>query len=129
MPVTFTPYDNNNSIWVYHCEGDWTWAEFGQIDHRAIMQFGQVDNRLDIIIDMTDSNTIPLGIMDIVHQVGERSPRLQQELRVFVQAPLSIQIIIRTIKYIYPNKSRTYLFVKSLDEAIAIIEQDRTDKM
>lgn len=125
MPVTLKPDEEDNTILVYRCKGDWTWEEFSEVDHSVWTKFHEIDTRFDIIIDMSESNTVPQGISQIVHQAGQREPRPYQELGVLIQAPLSIQIVVQALKRVYPNKSRTYVFAKTHDEAIQLIHQDR----
>lgn len=125
MPVTLESYDQDTTILIYRCQGDWTWEEFGQVDHSVWTTFHEDDTRFDIIIDMSKSDCIPTGVSPIVHQAGQRGSRQKRELGILIQAPLSIQIIIQALKRMYPEKSRTYVFVETFDEAIQLIQQDR----
>ena len=125
MPVTLHTYTDDKTILIYTCTGDWTWVEFGAVDTSVWQQFHQSATRIDLIIDLSQSGKIPSGIEDVLHRVGQRQTSYQHALGLFVDAPLSLQIMVRAFKRMYPARKRDYLFADKLETAIAIIQQDR----
>ncbi len=125
MPVTVAPYHNDPSIIIYIFYGEWTWEQFYEVDQASWEKYTEANQRVDLILDMSDCDEIPNGLTEILHRVGQRPSDANGGLGVFINAPLTIQVMVRALKRMYTEKSRSYDFVDSFDEAITLIDMNR----
>lgn len=125
MPVTIVPYNNDPTIIIYIFHGEWTWEQFYEVDQAAWEKYTEANQRADLILDMSDCDEIPNGLTEILHRVGERPSDANGGLGVFINAPLTVQVMVGALKRMYTEKSRVYDFVDSFDEAIALIYAQR----
>ena len=129
MPVTLTPYHDDESILIYTLAGTWSWEEFFRVDKIVWDRFEQSDERLDLIFDLTSSKGIPLGINRALSLAGRRTAPVERGLGIVVNAPPIARVIIRILRRVYPKAAQIYRFVDTLEEAIELIEKHRLSKI
>lgn len=125
MPVTLTPYDEGETILIYNLKENWSWSEFIRVDNDVWEYFEKTDKRIDLIFDFTNSNSIPLGVGEMIKRAGKRTAPPSKGLGVVVNPPIILPIALNTLRRIFPVAASIYRIVDTLDDAIQLIETDR----
>lgn len=125
MPVTLTPYDENETIMIYSFTDRWTIQEFIEVDDIVWERFHATDERMDLIVDLTDSRGLPLGITDLFHRAGKIDAPPSQGITVIVRMPAFVSILMRAMYRLYPQTAAVYRLADTLEEALCIIKDAR----
>lgn len=126
MPVEVTWLDEEKTIILCSFEGRWTWREYSQIEKNIWDFIGHKDYRIDVLADWTRSAGFPLGVMDIIHRIGETTHPPREDIWVInvSKVPL-LKILVGAFRRLYPKVATNYHVADTLDDAIQMIEHSR----
>lgn len=99
--------------------GRWTWNQFYAASEQTRDLMDSVDHRVDILIDMRHSSTLPQNAMSHIGVV-ERRHRNQGRI-VAVGVNQLIQLMFRIVLPIRPHLAEYILIVRTMDEAYAVL--------
>jgi hypothetical protein len=127
MPVS-VKWDNDEQTimrWVF--EGNWTWEEYYTNRDAANAQVSEKGHRVDMIVDMRNSKTLPSGAM--THGKNAVSSATPDNLGVTVF--VGVNPVLRTFYSMFSqlysrllsNKHLDTVMVATLEEAYEIIKQ------
>jgi len=126
MPITLSWFDDKHSIILCTFEGQWTWQEYTYLEKNIWDFIENADYRIDILADWSLSAGFPLGLMDIIHRIGEnRVPEQTKSMVVNISQSPMLKILIGAFRRLYSKEAKFYQLAGTLDDAIKLLEQDR----
>ncbi len=126
MPVEVFWLDDEKTIILCTFEGRWTWREYSRIEKNIWDFVERKDYRIDVLADWTQSAGFPLGIMDIIHRIGETMHPPREDIWVINISTLSLlKILIGAFRRLYPKVATNYHVTDTLDDAIRMLERSR----
>lgn len=125
MPIHTFWHNDEKTIVRYDFEGHWTWEEFHAAVNRVHdMMETVLHQRVDGIIDLTRSAMIPSG--SLVHfRTGSAKAAANWGISVLVTTSTFINVFGDTIRRMLPNLASRYFVVKTVEEALQLIEEQR----
>ena len=124
MGITVVWDDDAKSIIRWDFEDHWTWEEFYQGFDQSLEMAQSVTHRIDVIPETTHTEHMPPGALTQFRRVFEKSPPHMQ-LTVVTGANTFGRAILNI--FIRLNRISTWRIANTLDEARAIIAQDREE--
>ena len=124
MGITVVWDDDAKSIIRWDFEGYWTWEDFQAGVEQSLEMAQSVTHRIDVIPDATGTEHLSPGALPQFRHVFEVSPP-HLRLMVITGANPFAQAIVNV--FIRLNRISNWRIAKTLDEARAIIAQDRED--
>lgn len=126
MPVEATWYDEDHTIIVQKFIGNWTLDDY--LSNIAVTQnmIASVTHTVHVITDLTDHNTPPTRIMSANRWV-ENTVQDNVGLTILINAGPFLTNLIKISRPLMPRTFKDTHFVKSMDDALALIETYRAD--
>ena len=116
--------DENKSIVQYDFEGNWTWEEFYPAFHDALAMETSVTYRVDVICDFRASDALPANALTHLKGITDRQPE-NIGLSIFITTNRFFKVMYDTAIKFYPKTKRYFAITATLEEAHALIQQDR----
>ena len=125
MPITVSWFDEKHTIILCTFIGHWTWQEYSLYEKNIWDYIENAEYRIDLLADWTQSAGFPLGLMDIIHRIGETMHPPRDDIWVIniSKSPL-LKILDGAFRRLYPKVATNYYLVGTLDEAIKFLEHD-----
>ncbi len=129
MPVT-VQYDDSKRLVIWMFEGSWTWEEYyekrGEVNHLIEV----AGHRVDMIIDMTQSQLLPKNLMTHGGSAVRNAPDNIGKT-IFVGSNTILRAFFRMFTQLYgalqSGKQMEYYMVASLDEAYVLLGEANHD--
>ncbi len=122
-------YEWQNDIAICTIEAPWTWEEFDRIGAAMSAEISAVDAPMANIIDITRMGAIPPGNPLAHLQKTSRGLPKNLYLSVLVGAPYGATIFMDILFRMQPQEKQKTRFVKTMEEALALIEQRKTERL
>lgn len=116
--------DETKTIVRYDFEGKWTWNELYPVYYEAIAMENSVPHRVDVILDLTRSGTLPANSLLHVKNISEKQP-----------PNIGLSVIVTTNRFVlslysvgvkfYGKIGYYFRVVSTLEEAHAMIAEAR----
>jgi hypothetical protein len=124
MPIKMYWGDEGHSIFCWYFEGNWTWEEFHYFMPEAVVAQRRTGHRVDIIMDMRNTDYLPPAAVTHVRQALAAMPDNIGHLvvvgpNVFVKAALS------TFRSLYKETSKKFIVAETMEEAESLIYAQR----
>jgi len=129
MPVSVNWFDVEETILLYTFEGNWTWKEFRETDEPIWDLIANADCRIDIFVDLTTINKLPLGVQDIFQMEGEGAIPTKEGEIIMIGASLLMKILVGSFRRLYPQMGSIYHLVDTYQEAIQLLEKLRGESI
>src|SRR5688572_28910645 len=124
MPIEISWFDEEKTILFGRFTGDWTWGEYVTGFFDTIELAKGIEYRLDQIIDMSKSGSIPAGqALPHIRRSREYSKSLDIHLTVIVMANPIFRAILSTTAT-SNGQSVQRIFVDSIEDAQQLIKAD-----
>lgn len=124
MPIKIVWGNDEKTIVTHIYVGKWTLDEFHQaVDENAALM-NSVSHPVDMIADLTQSDGLPPRMLSAVGSVLRKTPK-NQGMSVVVGADRFVTIMLDVALTIAPKLKSTYRHAPTLDEAYAIIEENK----
>lgn len=120
MPVRVYWVNDEQTILRYDFEGVWTWEDFYPVYEQAIQMETSVTHRVDIIINMLDSKSIPGNALSHMKSMTDKLPE-NVGMGVFITRNRFVNILYDSGARFYPKIRDTFVIVSSLEEAMSLI--------
>jgi hypothetical protein len=115
--------ENNASIAHWDMDGEWTWAEFYEVQQHFHVLLGQCPHKVDVIADLSRSKMLP-GDAFVNFRRAQRTQLPNRRHIVIVGAGSFVNTMVQTFDRVMLHRSAWRLFtVETLDEAYKILEQ------
>jgi hypothetical protein len=126
MPIQVHWHNEAKTILRYDFEGVWTWDDLYAAIRDVNGMMGSVPHRVDVIITMFNSRTIPSGAL--VHmQSGSTRAASNWGMGVFVGNNPLVKALLTAFTKVYPRFNQRYTIASSLEEAEALITSRRDE--
>lgn len=117
--------DSQQNIILIEFDTEWTWDDVHVAVEKADTMIGSVTHRVDLIIDMVDSTTVPKDFLNFAKELlnSEHDPRPNEGARVIVGASKAIRTAYNTLVKTFGNRieGRGVHFAKDVQDARAIV--------
>lgn len=115
--------DARQRVIRYDFEGMWTWDEFSEANAAALDLFASADGTVHVIADLTASQALPRGVLEVIKRVADSAPA-NHGVTVYVGEREILQAFARAFERIYPASAGRYRreFCSSLAEARARLQ-------
>ena len=121
-------WDNpSKTILRWTFQGNWNWAEFFEVTHQTERMLNEADHRVDFLIDMWDSYTLPSdAILQFakIRQASHLSHPNAGKNMVF-GANSFARSVGNLFKSAYQTAHERIFFVEDEEEAYALLKVDR----
>ncbi len=127
MPITVVWDDDDHSIVRYVYDGAWTWLDLRAAADQAVAMSRSVPHRVDILADLRRSGPLPVrNAIPVLKYMAEVSPpNMLIGIFVVVSGGIHVQALGNIFRRVHPSIGVRNFFVNTLEEAYALIEQDR----
>ncbi len=125
MPVLVDWDDSEKTILRYRFEGHWTWDELYVTYERGVSLNNSVPHRVDTLADLTQSKGLP-GNAAAQFRKLTTLPQSNTGLIVIVGGGALITALLNAFKTVYRRGAEKYFQVNRLEQAYALINQDRS---
>jgi hypothetical protein len=128
MPIHVKWHNEARTIIRYEFEGVWTWDDLYAAIRDVNTMMGSVPYRVDVIITMFNSRTVPSGAL--VHmRSGSTRAASNWGMGVFVGNNPLVKALLTAFTKVYPRFNQRYAIAASLEEAEALITSRRDEKL
>jgi hypothetical protein len=130
MPVDFAWNEPEQKIMHYTFVGKWSWDQVYDVFQASWAEAAQLDHIVDSISDMTQASSVPPSAMTHVRSLGQKRP-LNTGVMIIVGANNYVRIAMQSFQQIIAATLKRDLqiqFVKTMDEAYAIIAQKQAER-
>lgn len=127
MGVSVTWDNAEKTVIRYDFEGSWSWDEAQQALAKVKVMMGTVDHVVDFIADLRSCRSQPTDLLNKALQVARRTPA-NTGILVMVGANRFIQSLYTVFKRVYADLAGETMFVDTLEDARAFIEQRRAQR-
>lgn len=111
------------TLLTYEVHGQWTWAELQRILEKAHAMLDEADGPTPIIADFRDSRFMPDRAMWRGSRIAKgRHPNTGKTI--YVGASRFMNVLFDAFKRIYPDLARIVVFVDTIEEAYALLQDD-----
>lgn len=122
--VTVRWFDEGHSIVVYDFAESWSWNDLYPAFEQALEMQHSVTHRVDVILEFPSLVGIPPNAISNLVSISKKQPD-NLHLSVFLTRASLISAILRVASNLSPVARDYYRTAKTLDEALAIIQDDR----
>jgi len=130
MPIKVSWFDDKKSVILCEFEGHWTWQEYSEIELAVWNAIVPMDYQVDLLLDWTQSGSFPLGLMDIIHRTGEKTiPKRDDSQIINVSESTILKVMYGGFRRMYPKVATNYHLTVTLDEAIQLLEAQRSESI
>lgn len=125
MPITVSWYDDDQTIMLQSCIGDWTWDDYlVSIDALAALA-NSTTERVDYIMDITDTVGIPLGLpLKYIRKARAKRPPNLGIIVVVGASPIQ-KSVFNMARYIDRQYNNTRFLDDTLNDAVRRIIEHR----
>lgn len=120
-------YEWLDDIAVCRIEAPWSWEEYDRVGQEMMSEIAALDSPVANILDITKMGPIPSGNPLAHLQKASKSMPKNLYLSVLVGAPYGATIFMDILFRLQPESKQKARFVKTLDEALALIEQRKAE--
>lgn len=114
----------DNTILHLNFEGRWTWQQFSRLTYTLRQSVPVVSAaRMDFICDLSESDTIPPGVVRNLQPIPEAEPI--QGITVIVGGGMFVMAAIGLLKVVNSFSAQQYFTANNEDEARKIIADHR----
>jgi hypothetical protein len=124
MPVRVYWLNESKTLIQYDFVGDWTWEEFYPVLEEALVMEISVGHRVDAICDFRSTTALPQNALANIKTITDKAPP-NIGLSVFVTTNRFFNLMYDTAVRFYPKTKRFFVVASSMEEAHAIIDEDR----
>ncbi len=124
MPITGCWDDEGQTIYLITFSGNWTWNEFDQAIQDCYATIAVLPYPVDIIAD-TRTTELPSGGGAITHANALLRARPANYGIAVVIASTFVRVMVDTLKQMNPENRDRLFTTQTLDEARAIVRQQR----
>jgi hypothetical protein len=124
MPVRVYWLNESKTLIQYDFVGDWTWEEFYPVLEEALVMEISVGHRVDVICDFLSAGALPQNALANIKTITDKAPP-NIGLSVFVTTNRFFNLMYDTAVRFYPKTKRFFVVASSMEEAHAIIDEDR----
>ena len=114
--------NDEKTIIRYDFEGHWTWDDLYPEYDRAIKMEKSVDHCVDVILDMRESQSIPLSAITHVRSIAGKQPD-NVGLSVLVTTNRAILTLYNVGMKIDKNIAKYFAAASTIEEAYALIAE------
>ncbi len=125
MAITITWHDESRHILYVNLVGQWDWDEFQEALHDLYGRTNAVPDRVDYIANLLSSGPLPKGTIQWTRQALFQHPD-NWGVTAIVHNSTFVELLAGTFSRIYPQYGPRFLLARSLEEAEAIIERERS---
>src|SRR5258707_1839983 len=123
MSVSVRWHYDKKEIVLYIFEGIWTWDELYRTYNEAIVMETSVSYRVDVILDMRLSKSIPANALLHVKNISDKQPD-NLGLSVLVTPNAFVRALYNAGSQFYKGIAHYFRVVPTVDEALHVIAQD-----
>lgn len=124
MAVRVYWLDEAKTLVQYDFVGDWTWEEFYPVLEEALVMEHSVPHRVDVICDFRSAGALPQNPLAHIKTITDRMPP-NIGLSIFVTTNRFFNLMYDTAVRFYPKTKRFFVVASTMEEAHAIINEDR----
>jgi hypothetical protein len=124
MAVRVYWLDEAKTLLNYEFVGDWTWEEFYPVLEEAHAMSYSVSHRVDAICDFRSTTALPQNALANLKTITDKAP-VNSGLSVFVTTSRFFTSMYDTAVKFYPKTRRYFVVAATMEEAHAIINEDR----
>lgn len=124
MSVTSAWYNPAQDIVLYVFEGRWTWDELYSAYNQAIAMEKSVPHRVDVVLNMLDSKSVPPNALLHVKNISNKQPD-NIGLTIVVTPSTFIQSLFNAGTRFYKGIAHYFRVVPTMEAAMKMIEDDR----
>jgi hypothetical protein len=122
-------WDNEQKSIIRHIfERGWGWTDFHQALEQAATMMGEVDHRVDVILDFRNASIIPSGAITQVKKAYSNPKHPNVGTTVVVGANSFMQALVQVGTKLSPGTLQNWdvMFANTLDEAYTQLTKDTT---
>lgn len=127
MGIRIQWYDDNKDIIMHVYEGEWTLEDYYALIDENYKWIDSVSNRVDIINDLRETNTVPKGMIAPV-KYAIRKAHQNEGINVLVGATSFIRALINSINEGSGQDFTEVVYTSTIEDAIRIIMEHRTQQ-
>ena len=120
--------DEGKTIVRYDFEGKWTWDDLYPAYNQAIEMETSVSHRVDVVLDMTKSRTLPANVLMHMKNISDKQPD-NIGLSIFVSDSRFINSLYKVGTRFYSKIEYYFRIAPTMEEAMAMIEVDSKQSM
>jgi hypothetical protein len=124
MSVSARWHDDKKEIVLYVFEGFWTWDELYRTFNEALVMETSVSYRVDVIVDMRLSKSIPANALLHVKNISDKQPD-NLGLSIVVTPNAFVRALYNAGSQFYKGIGHYFRVVPTVDEALQAIAEDR----
>lgn len=124
MTITVYWQDSAQSIIRYDFPAIWTWDEFWAAFKLAYDMGGQVSHRIDIIVNLRESQIVPSNALTNLRAISEQQ-HAHARLSVIVTSVRFLHVLYGIGKTVYPKVQQHFVICETLEDAERIVVQSR----
>lgn len=124
MAVSADWLDEKHDIVLYNFEGAWTWDELYRVYTKAIEMEKSVSYRVDVILDMRRSKSIPANALLHVKNISDKQPD-NIGLTVVVTPNGFVRALYNAGVAFYKGIAHYFRVTPTMEEAARVIAADR----
>jgi len=124
MSVRLSWDSESQNVIYWQFDSQWNWDEFGKALDDAFSMGQENGQRVDVMVDTRGTRVVPNGAFPHLKRAAQASPE-NTGLIVVVSESAFINALISMVVQIYRDLGKRYRVVHSLDEARAMIGDDR----
>ncbi len=120
-----TQWDNEEKTVIrYVYEGKWTWDEYYPEHQKAREMTKSVEHTVHVLVDVRNGALLPKGALTHSRSALTNKPE-NEGITIIVGANLFIQVMANAVRRIYPEPFKQYRFVSTIEEAYALLAEQK----
>jgi hypothetical protein len=130
MTVSVSWFNGEKTLIIYKFEGRWGWDDLYQAIDEAVVLLDSVSHRVDIMLDLTQSGSVPNLNANGLKYVANAPTTTHPNMGIFVMVGMKpfVRISFDIFSRIYPRATRQYRLANTLEDAISVVAKDRAVK-
>ena len=124
MSISVRWHDDKKEIVLYGFEGVWTWDELYRTFNEALVMETSLSYRVDVIVDMRLSKSIPANALLHVKNITDKQPD-NLGLSIIVTPNVFVRALYNAGSQFYKGIGHYFRVVPTVDEAFRVIAEDR----
>ena len=112
--------DKNQRVIRYQLEGDWDWADFDYAILESLQFSEELSHNIDVIFDLSQSNSIPDGIVLYFKKLLKTVPANRRHFVVVGTNP-QLSVIVTMFNRIFKSVSGRISYTDTLERARSYI--------
>ena len=116
--------DEAKTIVRYDFDGKWTWDDLYPAYNKAIEMETSVTHRVDVILDMTNSKTLPANVLMHMKNISDKQPE-NIGLSIFVSDSRFINSMYKVGTRFYSKIEYYFRVAPTIEDAMTMIEDAR----